>query len=146
MSDHDDERDPSTGARLEVALAEGMSFDGLLVLTRSARIDGHARGSICADGAVEVGANGVVEADLDACDVAIDGRVEGDVASRRAVALGRGAAVVGDLTTPKLRMDEGARIEGRVRCGEVPAASAGAQPVPSAENPAESRDPGSSAS
>lgn len=145
MSDRE-ERDPAAGAPLEVALAEGMSFDGLLVLTRSARIDGHARGSVCADGAVEVGATGVVEADLDACDVAIEGRVAGDVVARGAIALGRGAAVVGDVTAPTLRMAEGARIDGRVQCGEAAVAPATPHPAPSAGIPCESRDPGSSAS
>jgi cytoskeletal protein CcmA (bactofilin family) len=144
MSDRNG-HDPAAGARLEVALAEGMSFDGLLVLTRPARIDGHTRGSVCADGAVEVGANGWVEADLDACDVVIEGRVDGDVAARSAITLGRGAAVVGDLSAPNLRMAEGARIEGRVRCGEASAAPREAPAVPPSENPRESRDPGSSA-
>lgn len=145
MSDRD-ESERSVGAPLEVALAEGMSFDGLLVLTRSARIDGHSRGSICADGAVEVGAKGWVEADLDASYVVIDGRVQGDVAAQSAITLGRDAAVLGDLTAPKLRMAEGARIEGRVRCGGTPPASVDTPRVASAENPGDRRDPGSSAS
>lgn len=145
MSDGD-ARDPAVGAPREVALAEGMSFDGLLVLTRSARIDGHTRGAICADGAVEVGAGGWVEADVDACEVVIEGRVRGDVAAETAITLRRGAAVVGDLIAPKLRMAEGASIEGRVRCGEAPAASADAHPAAPARKPGESRDPGASAS
>ncbi len=140
------DRDAASRVRPDVALAEGTRFQGLLVLTRSARIDGHLRGEVCADDAVEIGAKGIVEADLDASEISIDGKVKGDVVARGAIVLGRESRVLGDVVAAKLRMAEGARIDGRVRCGTPPPAPTGEPPDSHAANPTESGDPGPPAS
>jgi cytoskeletal protein CcmA (bactofilin family) len=113
--------DPAAGSsEPDVALAEGMRFDGLLVLPRAARIDGHVGGEVCASGSVEVGAHGVVEARLEASAVIVEGRVMGDVRARDSIVLGPAAVIHGDLAAPRLAMAEGARVNGRCHCGEVP--------------------------
>ena len=101
----------------EVALAEGMTFEGLLVLPKPARIDGRVTGEVLASGAVEVGASGVVEADLEVSDATVHGRVKGWIRAERSIALGSGAVVEGDLRAPRLSIAEGARVDGRCDCG-----------------------------
>lgn len=107
-------------AQPEPVLLEGMRFEGLLVLPRHARIDGHVRGEVLAGGTVWVGPSGVVEADLEADAVIVEGRVEGDVRALRSISLGPDAAVRGGLHAPVLEMEEGARVEGRCQCGPRP--------------------------
>jgi len=115
--------EPGEGGPGEVALAEGMRFEGLLVLPKAARIDGRVGGEVCAGAAVWVGASGVVEADLEAESVVIEGRVEGDVRAWDRVELGPAAVVIGDIAAPRLVIAEGARVEGRCHCGAAPPAS-----------------------
>jgi cytoskeletal protein CcmA (bactofilin family) len=101
----------------ELVLAEGMSFAGLLVLPNDARIDGRIAGEVLASGSVEVGATGVVEADLEVSDVVVHGRVMGGIRARRSISLEPGAVVEGDIRAPHLSMAEGARVDGLCHCG-----------------------------
>jgi cytoskeletal protein CcmA (bactofilin family) len=110
--------DPSADRREpEEALAEGMRFEGLLVLPRAARIDGHVGGEVLAGASLEVGETGTVEADLEAEAVVVHGCVLGDVLARESIELGPGAVVRGDITAPRLAIAEGARVDGRCHCG-----------------------------
>jgi len=101
----------------ESFLGEGTSFEGLLVLPHAARIDGHVRGEVKAQGALCIGPSGTVEADLAVASVVVEGRVRGDLRATASIALGPGARVDGDLAAPRLSIAEGARVNGRCRCG-----------------------------
>jgi len=118
-----------------------MSFEGLLVLPRAARIDGHVGGEVLAGGPVWVGPGGEVDADLEADTMVVEGRVNGNLRARHAIALGPTAVVRGDLAAPLLRIAEGARIDGRCICG-VPGARS--REVPSEAVPTEDLGPGAS--
>lgn len=102
----------------ETALREGMTFEGLLVLPRAARIDGRIRGQVLAGETVWVGPTGIVLADLHADSVVVEGHVAGNLQARSAIALGPGAVVRGDVTAPRLKMADGALVNGLCRCGE----------------------------
>lgn len=102
----------------DVALGEGMAFQGLLVLPKPARIDGRVSGSVLASASVRVGVTGVVEADLEADAIVVEGCVQGDLRARTSIALGPGAVVIGNLLGPRLTMADGAQVNGRCRCGD----------------------------
>jgi len=113
--------EPSDEARaepIELALGPGMAFVGLLVLPKAARIDGRVGGKVLAGGPVWVGPSGQVDADLEADTMVVEGRVNGSLRARHAIALGPTAVVSGDLATPRLRVAEGALIDGRCACGD----------------------------
>jgi cytoskeletal protein CcmA (bactofilin family) len=103
---------------LEVALGEGMTFEGLLVLPKPARIDGRVGGAVIAGTSVWVGVTGVVEADLEADAIVIEGSVQGDLRARTSIELGPGAVVTGDLLGPRLTMADGAQLNGHCQCGD----------------------------
>ena len=98
---------------IDVALGPHMSFEGLLVLPKPARIDGRVAGTVMAGSSVWVGASGVVEADT----IVVEGNVRGDLRARSSIELGPEAVVSGDLTGPRVVVAEGACVNGRVRVG-----------------------------
>jgi cytoskeletal protein CcmA (bactofilin family) len=104
-------------SEIDVALGPDMAFDGLLVLPKSARIDGRVKGSVMAGASVWVSATGVVEADLEADAIVVEGSVHGDLRARRSIELGPEAVVSGDLTGPRVVVAEGACVNGRCRVG-----------------------------
>ena len=98
-------------------LGPGSSFEGLLLLPDSARIDGRLCGQVVARGDLEVGPTGEVEADLEARSLRVEGRVRGDLRASARIALGPGARVEGRLSAPVLSIEEGARVDGPCCCG-----------------------------
>ena len=94
-----------------------MAFQGLLVLPKAGRIDGRVSGAVLAGASVYVGPTGVVEADLEADAISVEGRVHGNLYARTSIELGPAAVVTGDLLGPRMRIAEGARIDGRCRVG-----------------------------
>jgi cytoskeletal protein CcmA (bactofilin family) len=105
-------------AEPEVALGPDMAFEGLLVLPKSARIEGRVAGTVMAGASVWVGATGVVEAEA----IVVEGSVHGDLRARTSIELGPGAIVTGDLTGPRIAVADGAQVNGRCRVGH-PSAS-----------------------
>jgi cytoskeletal protein CcmA (bactofilin family) len=102
---------------VDVALGPHMSFEGLLVLPKPARIDGRVAGSVMAGASVWVGATGVVEADLEADSIVVEGSVRGDLRARSSIELGPEAVVNGDLTGPRIVVADGACVNGRCKVG-----------------------------
>jgi len=102
---------------LDVVLGPHMSFEGLLVLPKPARIDGRVAGVVMAGESVWVGAKGVVEADLEADTIVVEGSVRGDLRARTSIELGPEAVVTGDLTGPRVVVADGACVNGRCKVG-----------------------------
>jgi cytoskeletal protein CcmA (bactofilin family) len=107
---------------IDVALGEGMAFQGLLVMPRAGRIDGRVSGAVLAGASVHVGPTGIVEADLEADAISVEGRVHGNLYARSSIELGPAAVVTGDLFGPRASIAEGARVDGRFRVGSRAAA------------------------
>jgi len=102
---------------LDVALGPDMAFDGLLVLPKSARIEGRAMGTVLAGASVWVGATGVVEADLEAEAIVVEGSVQGSLRARTSIELGPGAVVNGNVSAPRISVSDGAQVNGRCKVG-----------------------------
>ena len=124
-------------ASLDVAVAEGASFEGLVVLPRGARIEGAVTGRIQANGEVWVGPTGRIETDIVAPSVVVEGSVQGHIRASGRLRLGPSAEVLGDVEAGALEIAEGARVNGRCRCG---------RPVNSLETPDAAPESGVAAS
>jgi cytoskeletal protein CcmA (bactofilin family) len=102
---------------IDIALGEGMAFQGLLVMPKAGRIDGRISGAVLAGASVHVGPTGIVEADLEADAITVEGRVHGNLHAHNSIELGPAAVVTGDLNGRRASIAEGARVDGRFRVG-----------------------------
>jgi cytoskeletal protein CcmA (bactofilin family) len=78
-------------------------------------IDGEAQGRISlAEARLTVGAHGRVQAGIEARDIVINGVVEGNLKAQESVHLGPSSRVQGSVLTKRIRIDDGARVRGKV--------------------------------
>ena len=103
---------------LQTFLDSGTSFEGKISFTGSVRIDGHFRGSATADGTLIVGETGTIDAKLEVRSLIVRGSVVGEVTAKESVEVGPQGRLDGVVRTPRLRIDEGARLTARIEMGE----------------------------
>ena len=103
---------------LQTFLDSGTSFEGKISFTGSVRIDGHFRGTANADGTLIVGESGTIDAKLVVRSLIVRGSVVGDVTAKERVEVGPQGRLEGVVRTPRMRIDDGARITARVEMGE----------------------------
>lgn len=87
-------------------------------------IDGDVQGKINITGArVTVGVKGHVHADIEARDITIEGTVDGNLKGQESVRLGPSSNVQGSILTPRIGIDDGARLRGKVEMTRADAKS-----------------------
>jgi cytoskeletal protein CcmA (bactofilin family) len=108
-------------------ISAGLKIRGEITGTSDLIIDGETQGKIrLANGCVTVGPNGRVTADIDARDIVVNGTVQGNLKASESVRLGPNSHVEGSVLTPRIGIDDGARLRGNVemtRPGETLAAT-----------------------
>lgn len=109
-----------------LAVEPGATFEGLLAFRGHARIGGHVRGEVLAIGTVEISPGARVTGRVEAHEAVIGGDVLGDVDARDRIEVRAGARVQGDLQAPRLAIEDGGRIRGRVRIPTSPEVEAAA--------------------
>ena len=77
-------------------------------------IEGQVEGSVRIEGALTIGAEAELKADISAASVALDGHVEGSIASESSVVMSDSSVIVGSVTTKRLAVADGAKIKGRI--------------------------------
>jgi cytoskeletal protein CcmA (bactofilin family) len=91
---------------------------GDVVSSEDLVIDGQVQGTIeLGDHSLSIGQGATVVADLAAKTVTISGTVKGNVMSSGRVELRSTASVEGDISSPKLVMEDGANLSGKVDTG-----------------------------
>jgi len=110
---------------LQTFLDSGTSFEGKISFTGSVRIDGHFRGSANADGTLIVGETGTIDAKLEVRCLIVMGSVTGEVTAKERVEVAPHGRLDGVVRTPRLRIDEGARLTARIEMGEPARGEAG---------------------
>ncbi|MBI1952985.1 MAG: polymer-forming cytoskeletal protein [Candidatus Omnitrophica bacterium] len=93
------------------------SMQGTLVFKEpvSLRISGPFKGTLETRGDLTVGEKAQVEADITGESITIAGRVTGKIAAKKSLRVAAPAMIRGEITTPRLVVEEGARIEGTIR-------------------------------
>ena len=104
-------------------LAKGMRVKGELETKGVVKIEGHVEGSIRADGQVLVAKGGRVDGDIYSRQAVIGGEVHGAIYADERVEVQSSSLVVGDVTTPKIIVQEGGRINGSVKMANPKALS-----------------------
>ncbi len=117
-------------------ISAGLKIRGEITGTSDLIIDGDTQGKIrLTNGCVTVGPNGHVTADIDARDIVVNGTVQGNLKASESVRLGPNSHVEGSVLTPRIGIDDGARLRGNVemtRPGETASAAAEPAKVPAA--------------
>lgn len=108
-------------------IGPGLKIRGDITGNSNLIIEGQAEGKIqIANGRVTVAATGRVQADIDALEISIDGTVQGNLKARDHVRLGPTSHVQGSVLTPRIAIEDGARLRGKVemiRSGDAQAGS-----------------------
>ncbi len=138
-------------------IGRSISIKGEVTGDEDLLIQGRVEGSVnLKQHSVTVGREGEVKADISGKVITIEGRVQGNLMADEQVVLRASAQVQGDIVSPRVVLEDGARVRGGVDMGEVvqpqtaPRRSSGkpaqaGRSEPAAATPAEPPSTGSNA-
>ena len=93
-------------------------------------IDGEVHGKVrLSSGRVTVGSAGRVQAEIEAREIVVEGMVQGNLKATDSVRLGPGGRVTGSVLTPRIAIDDGARLRGKVETTTPGAKSSESSPA-----------------
>lgn len=96
-------------------ISAGLRIRGEISGDTDLHIDGEAHGKIrLIGGRVSVGPKGSVQADVDAREIVVEGSVRGNLKASDSVRLGSSSRVQGSMITPRIGIEDGARLSGKV--------------------------------
>jgi cytoskeletal protein CcmA (bactofilin family) len=101
-------------------LGATLRFKGDLIADEDLVVQGQVEGSILHTRSLTIGAQGRVRGEIRARRVVLLGSVDGNMYALESVVLHSGATVRGDIFAPKVAIDEGARLAGRVDMDNAP--------------------------
>ena len=106
------------GSALNGYIDKGSYIRGDLSFEETFRIDGRFEGKIRSGGELILGDDADVNADMEVGRLSVNGKLKGSVHAVERVELLAGARVLGDISTPVLRIEEGAHFEGACQMGK----------------------------
>jgi cytoskeletal protein CcmA (bactofilin family) len=119
---------PSTAQGTSKILA-GLKIHGEISGNSDLYIDGELQGKIrLGSASVVIGPSGKVQADIEAGAITIDGSVQGNLKATESVRLGPGSRVQGSVLTPRIGIDDGARLRGKVEMVKAGSSSSPSAP------------------
>ncbi len=102
-------------SRATSKISSGLKINGELSGDSDVYIDGEVQGKIrLGNTRVTVGPNGRVQADIDAREIVVDGTVQGNLKAGESAHFGASSRVTGSVITPRIGIDDGARLRGKV--------------------------------
>lgn len=106
-------------------IGPGTTVRGNITGDEDLTVEGRIEGAVRLSKDLTVASGAVVEAEVEAAQVALAGRVVGTVTAAEGLVVEAGAVMVGDVTTPRLHIAEGAHFKGRVTMDfEIPGVEA----------------------
>lgn len=98
---------------ISTVVGAGTRIRGSINIINSGRIDGQVDGGVTSDQDVIVGEGGYVKGHIISKRAIIGGRVEGSVTAKKILILESKAYLEGDIITEILRVEDGARFNGK---------------------------------
>jgi cytoskeletal protein CcmA (bactofilin family) len=92
----------------------GLIIEGEFTSDEPVLVDGTVKGTLSTSEAVSIGADGVVEADVQGLSVSIAGQLTGNVTASSRVDIQAGGRLVGDVKANRLTIADGASFRGNV--------------------------------
>jgi cytoskeletal protein CcmA (bactofilin family) len=106
------------GTTLNGFLDKGSHFQGDLEFEETFRIDGKFEGKIRSGSELILGDSADVTGEIEVGRISVNGMLKGTVKATERVELHARARVEAELSTPVLKIEEGARFDGSCRMGE----------------------------
>ena len=106
------------GTTLNGFLDKGSHLQGELVFEETFRIDGKFEGKILSGSELILGDSAEVTGEIEVGRLSVNGTLKGTVRASDRIELHARARVEANLTTPVLKIEEGARFEGSCRMGD----------------------------
>jgi len=108
-------RNSAAAQSVPTTIGTGLKIKGDLSGNSDLYIDGEAQGKIVlSDSKVTIGANGRVNADIDAREIFVEGTVQGNLKASEGVHLSASSVVKGTVLTPRITIKDGAHLSARV--------------------------------
>ena len=105
-------REETTRSESATVIGQGSSLVGTLEVGNTVHVEGSFRGTLRTPERLEVGEEGLVEAEqLEVGEAIVRGRVSGHLQASREIHFTSTAAFRGSVKTPKLVIEEGARLD-----------------------------------
>lgn len=120
---------PSTGTSTSL-IGAGTSMKGDITSNGDLRIDGSLVGNINCSAKVVIGANGVVQGDINGQQADIMGKVTGTIKVKDLLQLKGGSNVNGNLQAAKLQIEPTANFNGECHMAPQPAAATSSKSAP----------------
>lgn len=109
----------AVGSVEQSLIGKGLVFKGEISGTQDLMFNGWLEGSVSLSGhTFTVGQEGRVQGDIRARVIRIEGRVDGNLQGEESVFLGPSSLVLGDVTTVRISIEEGCRLQGRVQAAD----------------------------
>jgi cytoskeletal protein CcmA (bactofilin family) len=110
---------PFDERRVAAWIGRSLRIEGRIVSAENLMIDGQVEGTIeVGNHSLTIGADAIVKADLSARTIGVSGTVNGSLTATDRIDLRASASVTGDITTPRLVMEDGAVVKGKVQAGK----------------------------
>lgn len=110
--------EPATAAPVSHSASRinsGLKITGEVFGESDLVIDGEVHGKVrLSSGRVTVGPSGRVQAEIEAREIVVEGTVQGNLKAAESVRLGPAGRVTGSVLTPRIAIDDGARLRGKV--------------------------------
>lgn len=100
-------------------ISEGSQLDGYLKSVHDVRIGGVLNGTLETESKAIVTEQAYVSGDVVCQDADIAGKVNGDVLGKNKIILRKTAVLEGNLTTKTLVVEEGAKVNGLCKMGDI---------------------------
>jgi len=114
-----DPKAPMDERRVAAWIGRALRIEGRIVSDENLTIDGQIEGTIeVGNHNLTIGDGATVKADLSAKSITIGGTVNGNLTASERIDLRASASVFGDIATPRLVMDDGAVVKGKVQAGK----------------------------
>lgn len=109
------------GPEVRGFLDEGTELTGDLRFSDILHFHGKLKGRIISDGELVVGESGIIEGDIEVGVLTLSGTLHGNILAKQKVHFLSTSRMHGDVSTPILKVDEGANWEGSINTNRLKA-------------------------
>ena len=97
------------------AIPSGLKIHGTISGSSDLSLDSEMHGKIwLSDARLSIGPNGRVHADVEAREIVVNGKLTGNLKATESIRLGPSARFKGSVVAPRIGIDEGAQVRGKV--------------------------------